>query len=136
MSRTWVLDPKSLCSKTITGTAQEKIAGPVREQVGDYRAVKVALDEATTVWYALDHGCALVKQRMDFGTKGSSELKLVKLLVGEPDAALFSIEEYDEVPPSKLRPARASAACDEDCHKNDAAFWARRDEHYYKYRVQ
>ena len=85
-------DPESKCINSLLGTpmnsAPENILG--EEWISGYKTVKVSTND-TTWWFAIDHGCAMVKSRMDFGAKGVSEKHLVSLIPGEPDTALFQI---------------------------------------------
>jgi hypothetical protein len=69
--------------------------------VAGYRAVQVATDRLNT-WFSLDHGCALLKLRVDAASgKGRTETELVTLVPGEPDESLFRIPaNYMEVSPS------------------------------------
>lgn len=74
------------------------------ENVGPYRAVRISIGPITQ-WFALDHGCALVKEVDDWGSSGKGEKKLVSLVPGEPTASLFhEPAEFEEVPPSVLFP--------------------------------
>ena len=123
------LDPGSGC--TNPHITNEKSSG---ETVEGYRAAKVtsgAKDRALTTWYALDHGCAKVKSSMGFETGDRSELRLVTLIPGEPEAALFDVpEDYQEGPPSALAGPLAAERCGPPCQEH----WKRQDAEYYKHR--
>jgi hypothetical protein len=89
---------------------QQKVAG--FEQVGQYRASKVIIGPLT-LWFALDYGCALVKERDEWSDGQVSEKKLVSLLAGEPSATLFDDPSgFQEVPPSTLFPGAMSRELD------------------------
>lgn len=90
-------DPQANC---LLPGSQETIAG--EEAVAGFRAVKLVRANLTS-WYALDHGCAPLGDRFDWGVKGVSEKRLVRLIPGEPAADLFADPlDYQEVPPSVL----------------------------------
>src|SRR5205823_5631491 len=81
-SDSWLRDPNSKCLNSLGGkpmTAGETFQG--EETIAGYRTAKIASDIITT-WYALDYGCALVKDRWDFGPTEFTEKELVAL-VGE-----------------------------------------------------
>ena len=65
----------------------EAVAGT--EIVGAYKAVKLSQPKHDS-WYAPDFGCALVRDRMDWGDKGVNETDLVSLTMGEPSPDLFA----------------------------------------------
>ena len=70
-------DPRAGCTRT-DDASNETSWG--EETVDGHRAVKVThgvSDRASATWYALDHGCAMIKSRMDFGTGEASEWRLV-----------------------------------------------------------
>ena len=71
-----------MTSMTETFAGEETVAG--------YRTAKVA-SNVITAWYALDYGCALVKDRWGFETGEVSEKELVALTGGEPNPALFEV---------------------------------------------
>jgi hypothetical protein len=96
-------DPNSKCINTFVGrpsrSTPEVING--EEVIAGYKAVKASKDNWTW-WFALDHGCATVKVRIDWGSQGYSEKNLVALIPGEPASALFDIPADDrEMPPSE-----------------------------------
>ena len=91
-------DPNSSC--LYSPNIQETVLG--QEAVGGYRAVKLGKGGRTS-WYALEYGCALVKERMEFDTGEVSEKALIGLIAGEPERALFHVPDtYKEVPPSQI----------------------------------
>ena len=77
-------------SETLSGT----------EDVASYRSAKVT-NGSRINWYALDHGCALVKSHVAWDNGSSTEKALLSLVDGEPDPAMFFIPAtYKEVLPS------------------------------------
>lgn len=113
----WQRDPDSKCLNSLAGkpmtSAPEMFLG--EETIAGYRTAKIA-SGITTSWYALDYGCALVKDRWDFSATEVSENELVALVAGEPDANLFDVPaHYREVPPSEriLGPKKECAGCNE-----------------------
>ena len=93
------------------------------ENVTGYRAVRLGKGERTS-WYALDYGCALVREVWKFQTGEVSEKTLVSLVRGEPDPALFHVPNaYPDVPPSQLVGKSANIPG-----------YARRDKYYYEHR--
>jgi hypothetical protein len=134
-------DPGSKCLNTFTGkpmgSTLETFLGA--ETVAGYRTAKIApakdSEAAITSWYALDYGCALVKQRWEFSTKEVSEKELVALVAGEPDATLFEVAaDYREVPPSEryLGPKKECSGCDEQAKK----LFQRMDDDYKRLAVK
>ena len=90
----------------------ETFAG--EETIAGYRTAKI-VSNVITAWYALDYGCALVKDRWGFTTGEVSEKELVALIPGEPDGALFAVPaDAREVPPSEriLGPNKECTGCD------------------------
>jgi hypothetical protein len=74
----------------------------VSEEVVDgYNTVKATLGGVTS-WYALDYGCALIKDHAEFPNGTIENKHLVSLTVGEPAASLFAEPDYEELPPSKI----------------------------------
>ncbi|HXT65109.1 MAG TPA: hypothetical protein VN696_18850 [Pyrinomonadaceae bacterium] len=115
-------DPSSMCVDSLAGTP---ITSPPREAfvaeeiVAGYRTAKIA-DGIITSWYALDYGCAPVKERWEFSPTEVSEKELVSLVAGEPDPSLFDVPaHYREVPPSErlLGPNKEAPGCDEKSRK-------------------
>lgn len=95
-------DPNSRCLNSLDGTAfdsDQTLLG--EETIAGYKTVKISSGIITS-WYALDYGCAKVKDIWQFSPAEYSEKELVALVGGEPDAALFDVPaKYREVPPSQ-----------------------------------
>jgi hypothetical protein len=127
-------DPTSKCINSFAGTAmvdspQEVISG--EEAIAGYWTVKIT-SNGYTAWFALDHGCAMVKSKMDWGKQGSSEKNLVALIPGEPEAALFDVPaNVREAPPSErmLRPSLT-------LKPQDIEHLRKLDDIYYKNRAE
>jgi hypothetical protein len=97
----WLPDPSKQCA--IPGLDTQSVLG--QEVVNGYRTVKVS-NGPTTQWYALDYGCALIKDRADWLDGQASEKILVALIAGEPSPLLFEDPAgYREVPPSQAAPS-------------------------------
>jgi hypothetical protein len=98
-------DPDSKCINSLTGaTMNPGEAVEAEEIINGYRAVKIVINGQRRVsyWFALDHGCALVKDRIDFEDKAFSEHNLVMLIPGPPSNDLFHIPaQAREVKPSE-----------------------------------
>ena len=110
-------DPDSKCLNSMAGkpvtSPPERLLG--EETIAGYRTAKIASD-ITTSWYALDYGCALVKDRWEFSATEVSEKDLVSVAAGQPDPTLFDVPaHYREVTPSEriLGPQKENAACNE-----------------------
>lgn len=129
-------DPQTNCTTRMTGEALDDGNGrAVVERVAGYRAARIQNGATTTLWFALDYGCALIKQRMDFGTDGFSELELMSLTPGEPNPGLFDVPvDYAEGPPSSFPAARPSSRCIGDCETSRRAHFERLDREYYAHR--
>jgi hypothetical protein len=81
---------------------QEKPDG--EDVIGGYRAVRLTYG-STTHWFALDYGCALIKDRAEWPDGQMSEKRLVALIPGEPGPSLFDDPAgFQEVPPSRWLP--------------------------------
>lgn len=80
----WLPDPRDRC--LIQGVDSEQFVG--EENVDGYRTAKIT-DGPVTSWFALDFGCAIIKERADWGGGQVSETKLLALIPGEPSPALF-----------------------------------------------
>lgn len=102
----WRRDSGNNC--LISGlTPQEKLDS--EDVIDGYRAVKLTYG-STTHWFALDYGCALIKDRADWSDGQSTEKRLVALIPGEPSPSLFDDPVgFQEVPPSRLFPGRPNA---------------------------
>lgn len=135
-SARWQRDPSSKCINSFAGTAMtslpETISG--EETVSGYRTVRITANNVTS-WYALDYGCALVRDKADWGTgKGYSEHNAVLLVPGEPNEALFRIPvNAREAPPSERLlssetngASNCGAKCMELLQKFDARYFANR----------
>ena len=109
-------DPTSKCLHSLAGrpmTSMPEIFDG-EETVNGYRTAKI-LRGGVTEWFALDYGCALVKDRWGFETGDTSEKELVALTGGEPNPSLFEVpSSAREVPPSErvLGPAKDCRGCD------------------------
>ncbi len=130
----WQRDPDSMCINSFAGkpmiSTAEKIVG--QETVAGYRTVKI-MSNNLTGWYALDYGCAMVKDNWDFGGKESTEKYLISLVGGEPEAGLFDVPAVArEVSPSErlMGSSGECATCDlhaiEVLHKLDKDYEAHR----------
>ena len=76
--------------------------------INGYRSVKLIYGSMTQ-WFALDYGCALVKDRAEWPDGQMSEKRLVALIPGEPAPSLFDDPAgFQEVPPSRWLPSDAS----------------------------
>ena len=117
-------DPDSKCLLSMAGPpmtfpSQDVFVG--EETVAGYRTAKITAGIITS-WYALDYGCALVKDRWEFSATEVSEKELVALIAGEPDPSLFNVPaHYREVPPSErlLGPKKERTACDKNIEALD-----------------
>jgi hypothetical protein len=128
-------DPISQCLNSIAGrpmsSSQETFLGV--ETISGYQTAKIQSDIITS-WYALDYGCALLKDRWEFTPFEVTEKELVSLVAGEPTAALFEIPtHYREVPPSErmLGSKKDHQACNEATQK----LLQKLDENYKHQRV-
>src|SRR6266567_5117463 len=98
----WLRDSGNNC--LISGF-QEKPEG--EEVIEGHRAVKLT-DGPTTHWFALDYGCALIKDRAEWPDGQMSEKTLVALIPGEPAPSLFDDPAgFQEVPFSRWVPPDA-----------------------------
>jgi hypothetical protein len=121
-SATGLRDPSSMCVNSLAGTPMtfppsDTFVG--EETIAGYRTAKIASGIITS-WYALDYGCAPVKERWEFSATEVSEKELVALVAGEPDPSLFDVPaHYREVPPSErlLGPNKEPPGCDEHSRK-------------------
>ena len=123
-------DPNSKCLNSFAG---KRVGSPPETFLGQetfagYRTAKIA-DGIVTEWYALDYGCALVKDRWEFSSTEVTEKELVAIVPGEPDATLFDVPaHYREVPPSEriMGPHKEHRPCNE----NGLKILQRLDEDY------
>jgi len=99
----WLRDSGNNC--LISGFQQKPDGEDV---IGGYRAVKLTYG-STTQWFALDYGCALIKDRAEWPDGQMSEKRLVALIPGEPAPSLFDDPAgFQEGPPSRWLPPGAS----------------------------
>ena len=134
-SARWQRDPQSKCLDSFAGKPMTSMPQTLigEETVEGYRTVKIVSDIITS-WYALDYGCALVKERWVFGTGEVSEKQLVALVSGEPNAALFDAPaNAREVPPSER--ILGSQGC-KSCDPRTAENFRKRDEEYLRLAVK
>jgi len=112
----WLRDSGNNC--LISGFPGEKPDG--EEVINGYRAVKLILNGNLTEWFALDYGCALIKDRAEWPDGQTwSEKRLVALIPGEPVPSLFDDPAgVQQVPPSRWLPPGESdrAANDFDAY--------------------
>jgi hypothetical protein len=95
--------PGSDCQFSVTGRPIGSGTVVGHESILGYKTVKIANDEAVTSWYSLEHGCALLQQRVAPAGKPVLEKTLYSLLLGEPSADLFDVAaNFQEVSPSGL----------------------------------
>ena len=135
----WQRDPNSKCINSFAGkpmtSLQEVISG--EEMVDGYRTVKIIAQNVTS-WYALDYGCAVIKDRAYWGSQGFSEHNQVTLIPGEPAAALFHVpENAKEVPPSErvLSSVKDRASSLEKCGSRCTEIFRKLDARYYDRRA-
>jgi hypothetical protein len=98
-------DPEKMCALT-GGPAptNRNESPPTLDTVQGHRAARISRG-ASTNWYALDAGCALLKRTLGFEAGSASHLELVSLIPGEPSAALFAVPaDYREAAPPALAP--------------------------------
>jgi len=119
----WLRDAGNNC--LISGFPDEKPDG--EEVIEGHRAVKLNLDGSMTMtqWFALDYGCALIKDRAEWPDGQMSEKRLVALIPGEPAPSMFDDPAgFQEVPPSRWLPPDTVMNAHEDAyyesHRPDA----------------
>jgi hypothetical protein len=106
LSAHWLRDSGNNC--LISGYHEEKADG--EEVIGAYRAVRLT-SGSITQWFALDYGCALIRDRAEWPDGQTSEKRLVALIPGEPALSMFDDPAgFEEVPPSRLFPGRPNAS--------------------------
>jgi hypothetical protein len=132
----WIRDPRTNCTHSLVGKiASQGEGNPSLEQVAGYRTARISAGNSTS-WFALDHGCALIKRVIDYGDNEASYLDLVTLVPGEPSEALFSVpDDYKEGAPSEFVPP-PPPNCDPRCQQSQRTFLERADHSYYKNRAQ
>jgi hypothetical protein len=126
-----------VATRSSANCTKAKLSNPetvaATERIEGYRALRVVRGSVTR-WFALDHGCALLRQRVETG-KEVSEAHLVALTPGEPATELFAVPgDYAERPPSARAPARAN--CDPECQARRTARSAVLDRAHHRNRVQ
>ncbi|MBP6823990.1 MAG: hypothetical protein KA368_20755 [Acidobacteria bacterium] len=132
----WQRDPASKCINSFAGTVMTSLPEVVNgeEIVNGYRTVKITANNVTS-WFALDYGCAVVRDKADWGAnKGYSEHNLVSLVPGEPAPALFQVPiNAKEAPPSERLlssetdgASHCGARCRELLQKFDVRYYANR----------
>lgn len=108
LSAHWLRDSGNNC--LISGLEQKPDG---EEVIGGYRAVKL-IDGPTTQWFALDYGCALIKDRAEWPDGQMSEKRLVALIPGEPAPSVFDDPAgFEEVPPSRWLPPSANLSAND-----------------------
>ena len=111
---TLLRDPASRCENNLLGSKASKgetLLSGASDMIGIFRTAKINSGR-TTMWFAIDAGCAKVKTDLrtlhDGGTSGKY---LVSLVRGEPDTQLFSVpDHYKEVPPSTVEHLRQGSS--------------------------
>lgn len=120
----WHRDPRSGCTASLSGQPISSVPETVlgSETVAGYRAVKTSSEPGSGTkllwWFAVDHGCAIIQDRMEFSDGTRSEHTLIGLIPGEPEPALFTVPaSFQEVPPSAmaLQPPAAGPQCGPSC---------------------
>lgn len=130
-------DPDSKCLNSMTGQPifsppEEVFLG--EENIDGYRTARITSGTITS-WHALDYGCALVKQRWEFGGAEVSEQELVALVGGEPDPRMFDVAaHYREVTPSER--IRSSEKVCTKCNDHSDAVLKKLDEVYQRLKAK
>jgi hypothetical protein len=105
----WLANPNDSCLVR-SANSQPDVIG--EETVGGYRTIKLSVKLSggtNTEWLALDYGCALVKDRFEWGDGQVSGKKLIALIPGNPAPSLFDDPAgFEEVPPSRMFPGANS----------------------------
>ncbi|MFN7920036.1 MAG: hypothetical protein U0Q16_08065 [Bryobacteraceae bacterium] len=126
-----IRDPRSNCLDSLAGSpvlSGQSLLGT--ETVSGYRTVKMASEKNMTWWFAVDHGCALVKFRAEWGEQGVTEQNLVALIPGEPQPDLFRTPaSFREVLPSEFHKNAGNAN-----HGLSAEKLSRMDDWYRQHR--
>jgi len=132
----WQRDPDSKCLNSLAG--KPMTSGPQmllgEETIAGYRAAKIT-NGTVTSWHALDYGCALVKERWEFGGPEVSEKELVSLVSGEPDATLFDVPaHYREVLPSeRIRGSKKECPA---CNEHSEGVLKKLDDYYQRLKAK
>jgi hypothetical protein len=124
-------DPNGNCATTEEINSHWTNEGT--DTVGPYRAVRRVMDvghgRRLTMWYGVDVGCAVLKQRLEHET-GVTEQNLDAIILGEPDRALFQFPaSLNELPPSQLFSCQGAA-----CAPLPDDFKQKIDKSYYELR--
>jgi hypothetical protein len=131
----WILDPSENCARNVFGE-EPGWASAVRgaatiEAIAGYRAARF-MTGPTTSWFAIDHGCALIRRFQSMPNGQVSRLEVMSLLPGEPDETLFELpESYREGAPSMFMPPPAEP-CNERCQQNHRNYRASLDTNYFE----
>lgn len=132
----WQRDPGSGCINSLAGKPMTETEVLLNEEtIAGYQAAKITTGTRTS-WYALDYGCALVKERWDFSAIEVSEKELVALVAGEPDPGLFEVgAHYREVPPSEriMGPSKKECAT---CNEHSKLVLKKLDENYQRLKAK
>ena len=99
-----------------------------QEPINGYLSLKVqgqTPDSLDTYWFAVDYGCAILQA--DFAWKDGvhSQKRLVSLVSGSPDPALFKTDGYAEI-----RPSQVLCGSSGTCGSAASAMWSRLDDAY------
>lgn len=119
----WHRDPGMKCTVSLAGKPirrnMESFDG--EEMLGNIRTIKLT-NGKNSEWFAVDHGCAMVRARYDFGDSVNEQV-LVSLIPGDPDPALFHAPEtFKEVGPAdfnEVRRKKLTLPCNSDCAAGD-----------------
>jgi hypothetical protein len=111
LSAHWLRDSGNNC--LISGF-EEKPDG--EDVIQGYRVVKLTY-RSINQWFALDYGCALIKDRAEWPDGQTSEKRLVALIPGEPAPSMFDDPAgFEEVPFSRWRSSDAHTSALEDAY--------------------
>jgi hypothetical protein len=120
--------PRLPANQCVYPGTQESYLGT--ETLEGYRAAKVTSGQMFTSWYALDYSCALIGSQAVWKDGSTTVKKLISLVSGEPDPALFYIpSSYKEVPPSQWHYINGAPIPESErklMDKLDATYWKRR----------
>jgi len=117
--------PEQNC--VLSGVNNETVAG--EETLEGYRTVRLAAGPGgeMILWFALDYGCAPIRERAGWSTGGVNDSHLVRLTPGEPDSEIFADpQDYQELPPSRVNPGPPG--------RPQRPFAASEDAYYYAHR--
>jgi len=95
----WLRSSAENCVTPVGAQLEKLIA---IENVEGYRAAR-RVRGILTSWYAIDYGCALIREHWQWDAGDTNDTRLVKLIPGEPSADIFADPaDYQELPPSGL----------------------------------